>query len=420
MARSSKNPSVFETSFSAYSIKGILGEGGAGRIFKCTDDAGERWAVKLLDPEKATRDKLKRFKNELVFCERNKHPNIVTVVDRGLYKDGAVSAPFYVMPVYDRSLRKLIDAGIKTDMVLPYFGQLLDGIEAAHLQKVVHRDIKPENILYDSANKRLLVCDFGIARFEEEELFTAVDTKDTDRLANFQYAAPEQRGRGLEVDHRADIYALGLILNEMFTGEVPYGTGYKTISSVALGCSYLDDLVSAMLRQTPSERPASIAVIKAELIGRKNEFITQQRLSELKATVIPVSDIDDPLIADPPKLVGVDYERGTLTLTLSTFVNPTWVRAFQNMGNYGSFAGYDPGQFQISGNKAVVSRVRDDSNFIQQLINYFKGWLPTANFKYKETIERQIRDAEENERKRLKQEIEERERRMQILKSVKI
>ena len=69
-------------------------------------------------------------------------------------------------------------------------------MEAAHLKKVVHRDLKPENFLYSSSQNRIVVADFGIARFQEEELYTAVETKAEDRLANFQYASPEQRKRG--------------------------------------------------------------------------------------------------------------------------------------------------------------------------------------------------------------------------------
>jgi serine/threonine protein kinase len=81
-----------------------------------------------------------------------------------------------------------------------YFSQLLDGVEAAHLQQVVHRDLKPENVLHDTKSDQLTVADFGIAQFEEEELYTLIETTPNRRLANFQYAAPEQRNRGAAVD----------------------------------------------------------------------------------------------------------------------------------------------------------------------------------------------------------------------------
>jgi serine/threonine protein kinase len=185
-----KKKIVFRTTFGTYTATDIIGEGGSGRIFEAVDDSGGMWAVKLLDPSKATSERTKRFKNELTFCLRNKHPNIVSVVDHGLSVSGKKASPFYVMPRYAGSLRTLLKSGIPAQKALPYFAHILDGMEAAHLQKVIHRDLKPENILYDAKGDLLLVADFGIAHFEEDELFTAVETKDSDRLANFQYAAP--------------------------------------------------------------------------------------------------------------------------------------------------------------------------------------------------------------------------------------
>src|SRR4030043_581398 len=204
-----KKPLIFKTTFSVYVAKEIIGQGGSGRIFRALDEADNPWAIKLLDPQKLSKEGVKRFKNELTFCSNNKHPNVLTVVDHGIFVEDnklGISSPFYVMPVYSCSLRRLINDGIPKDKVLPYFSNILDGIEAAHLQRITHRDLKPENILCDETKNNLVIADFGIAQFEEEELFTAVETKDSERLANFQYAAPEQRGRGQRVDHRADIY----------------------------------------------------------------------------------------------------------------------------------------------------------------------------------------------------------------------
>lgn len=104
--------------------------------------------------------------------------------------------PFYVMPLYQHTLRGLMDAGIERNRILPLFSLILDGVEAAHLLRVWHRDLKPENVLCDANSGSAVIADFGIAHFEEDELYTAVETRNGDRLANFQYAAPEQRIRG--------------------------------------------------------------------------------------------------------------------------------------------------------------------------------------------------------------------------------
>lgn len=412
-----KKPIIFETTFALYNATEIIGEGGSGRIYKATDDSGSICAIKLLDPGKATKEKVKRFKNELQFCLRNEHENIVTVIDHGIFKDGKKSSLFYVMPFYNGSLRQLLLAGIAKNKVLPYFVQILDGVEAAHLQMVVHRDLKPENVLYDSSSDRLLIADFGIARFKEEDLFTAIETKDTARLANFQYAAPEQRGRGNEANNRTDIYALGLILNEMFTSEVPYGTGYKTIDSIDTEYKYLDSLVAEMLRQSPSERPSSIEIIKGELIGRKNAFIEKQRISKLKQTVVKESDLDDPLILDPPRLISFDYNKGNLTLFFNKPLNHNWIQALHNIGGYTSLMGKGPKAFSFSGDKATINAKEHE---IQNIINYLKSWIPIANRGYEEKLRSDIREDAERERQRIAREIEEREQRERVLNNIKI
>src|SRR5207245_9704896 len=118
---------------------------------------------------------------------------------------------------------------------------------------------KHENILCDQDRGAIVVADFGIAHFEEEEIYTAVETRNADRLANFQYAAPEQRVRGRAVDARADIFALGLILNELFTGEILQGSGHRTIANVAPHLAYIDEIVDTMERSSASERPGNEA-----------------------------------------------------------------------------------------------------------------------------------------------------------------
>lgn len=321
------------------------------------------------------------------------------------------------MQFFDSSLRRLIEAGIEHNAILPLFSQILDGVEAAHKSKVIHRDLKPENILYDSKNKVLAVADFGIARFQEEEFYTAVETKAADRLANFQYAAPEQRSIGTLVDERTDIYALGLILNEMFTKEIPLGTGYRSIGSINKEFSYLDDLVSVMLRQSPNERPASVEVIKRELIGRRNDFISLQHLSNLKKTVIPVSEIDDPLIVDPPRILDFNWKNKLLTINMNQTVNPLWVTVFRNMGSYSSLMGKGPERFTFESDEAKIGA---DEREVQEIISYFKSWLPQVNQKYANLVEQQKREKQEKLHRELQAKIDEEEAKARVRKSVRI
>jgi eukaryotic-like serine/threonine-protein kinase len=321
------------------------------------------------------------------------------------------------MPYYDQNLRNLIDAAIPETNVLHLFSQMLDGLEAAHFQHVWHRDIKPENILYNSASKELAIADFGIAHFAEPLLLTIIETQPKSRLANFQYAAPEQRERGASVDHRADIYSLGLILNEMFTGKLAHGVDFTRIGDTEEQYSYLDDLVDNMLKQSPGQRTASVADIKRLLIARKNEFVTMQKVSNLKKIVIPEGEIDDPLIIYPPQLMDAKWENDQLTLTLDQHVNPNWVQCFQNPGSHQAILGKGPETFRFAGNLIKIS---SDGHDAQELINYTKQYINMANRNYKILVERLTKEKKAKEEMELKRNIEFEEKTLSVNKNLQI
>lgn len=407
----------FITTFSRFVSTRLLGEGGSGFVYEVKDDNEQKFAVKLLKRQGVTTDKRRRFKNEITFCQRSSHPNIISVIDSGVLLDNDVAVPFYVMPFYDSSLRNLINDGLKSEVVIRLFSQLLDGVEAAHLRGIVHRDLKPENILYKTTDAQLALADFGIARFTEDELYTAVETKAQDRLANFQYAAPEQRVRGRNVDNRSDIYAIGLILNEMFTHEIPQGTGYKTISPISPEYSYLDEIVEKMIRQNPDDRLNSIQEVKTLLKARGANYVSEQKLSTLKSTVIPTSEIDDPLAITPVEIVDFDWDSGLLTLILSQPVNQKWRNALLNMGSHSSLMGRGPETFTFEGNRA---KVRSEERQVQDIINYFKSWMPQTTARYKQDLEEERRRKEEQEREKIRIAIEAEETKARLRKNIRL
>jgi serine/threonine protein kinase len=301
--------------------------------------------------------------------------------------------------------------------VLPIFSQILDGIDAAHLQGVWHRDLKPENILCSPAAETLVVADFGIAHFEEEDLLTVVETKTGERLANFLYAAPEQKIRGKRTDFRADIYALGLVLHEMFTGDVPLGTGHRRIADVAPEFGYLDALIELMRRQNPDERPALIADVKGLVQRYEYEAVSLQRLSQIKGTVIDSREIDEPLAQAPPRLVNFEWDRGQLTLILDRPITNEWKNALYSMGSYSSMMGKPPGSFVFNGNRAVVSAQEHE---VQSVIDHFKGWLPLASRTLKSMLEQAVREQEAARKEQLRREREAEEQRLRILRNIRI
>jgi serine/threonine protein kinase len=371
-----KKPDFIIGAFNRYVVGDTIKKGNSGTVLSVLNDAGERFALKVLT-QNAQGKPLVRFQNEINFCSVDRSPHIVRVVEYGRTEQGFM---FYVMPYYPATLRDKIESGIAPNDVLPLFSQILDGVEAAHMLDVFHRDIKPENILYDSTKNILVVADFGISRFKRDDLVNLIETEPHEKLANFAYAAPEQRaiGKG-KPDYRADIYSLGLVLNEMFTREVPQGTGFKRIGSVAPAFGYLDELVELMIRQNPDERPRSIRALKEELIGRQNEFVRFQQLDALKTKVIPESEPNDPLISDPIQAVEkLDYVGGVMTLRLNRAVNREWEACFRRCATSYS-ANISASLISFSGDKVML---RSDPYFLQKLIDYFKQYCGPTNEEY--------------------------------------
>jgi serine/threonine protein kinase len=410
-----KKGDVLKTAFETYTIQRQRGAGGSGEVYEVSDSEGAAYAVKILDPSRASAIRLKRFKNEIHFCTKNTLKNIIQVHGSGVTDSGAT---FYVMSLYSGTLRDLISKKIEPKAVLPYFGQILDGVEAAHLLRVWHRDIKPENILFSAAANALVVADFGIAHFEEEELLTAVETRNDERLANFLYSAPEQKIREKIVDSKADIYALGLILNEMFTGAVPLGTSPRRVSETTPAYGYLDGLIELMLRQDPAERP-SVGDVKRELIARGNEFLSVQRLSSLRSEVIPDTEVDDPLVRNPVALAEVDFREDHLVFGLTAVPTLNWIAAFQNpMSSWESYPGAGPQNFNFNGRVASVHVSPGMSP--QKLVEYAKSYIVLANRQYAEKLSTDNRKRLALEREQLQRKIAAEERRQQILRDLKI
>ena len=414
MAKS--NPTEFETAFDVYKTTSILGEGGSGRVFAVTDSVGGEFAIKALRPDVAGADKRKRFKNELGFCLRSVHDNILKVVGSGVVLWNGKPAPFYVMPRFSGTLRQDIEQGIAPERVLPIFDQVLSGIQAAHLAGVIHRDIKPENILRNKAASSFVVADFGIAHFEEDALLTAVETKVSDKLLNIAYSAPEQRRRGVTVDHRADIYSLGLMLNEMFTGHIPEGSGHRTVSAIAPSFGYLDALIDRMRQQIPAARPQSIEEVKKELIARGNDFVRLQRLDERRREVVPAYA---PGIVEPVEISGATWTGQYVKLALDRQPSQEWIQHFQFPKSGISYQmGMGPETYQFSGAEVSVRAYGEGD--AQTAINQFKQWSPVTTIATQAWLEAQARDREVRDKQELAKQIAEMERLQRVNSALRI
>lgn len=220
---------------------------------------------------------------------------------------------------------------------------------------------------------KCVLTDFGIAEFGEDELYTAVETKDGTRLANFQYAAPEQRIRGGEINKTTDIYALGLIIHEIFTVELPSGKNHKSIADFSDKYKYFDTIVEKMLQQEGSNRYQDISEIKTEISVQSRDYIATQKISELTSTVIPSHDIDDPIVAEPMRVTNVEWDNGMLIIHLNHLPNYQWQSALRNMGNYQSLMGRRRDAFIFRDKTARISAV--DESEAQRIIDLFKPFI---------------------------------------------
>ena len=241
----------------------LLGQGGMGAVYQARQTKLDRLvAVKILPPEVA-RDAAfaERFTREAQALARLNHPNIVTVYDFGDV-DGLY---YFTMEYVDgHNLRDLLQAGaLPVAQALAIVPQLCDALQYAHDEGLVHRDIKPENVLLDKKG-RVKIADFGLARLVGLTPTYLTLTGTHEVMGTLLYMAPEQMKRTHTVDHRADIYSLGVVLYEMLTGELPLGR-FAPPSHKAAVNEQLDQVVLRALAREPAERYQDAGAFKHDV-----------------------------------------------------------------------------------------------------------------------------------------------------------
>ncbi|MEK7952691.1 protein kinase domain-containing protein [Luteolibacter soli] len=235
-------PEEIADKFPQFEVTECLGSGGMGVVYKARQKSLDRWvAIKILRPEKTGDERFaERFAREAQTLARLNQPNIVTVFDYG-ETDGLF---YIVMEFVDGvNLRDLLREGrLEPEQALAIVPPICEALQYAHAKGIVHRDIKPENLLLDR-DGRLKIADFGIASL----VGATGETSGTP-----PYMAPEQKGPS-KVDHRADIYALGVVLYEMLTGERPAKELVAPSRKVQVDVR-LDEMVLRALDQNPERR----------------------------------------------------------------------------------------------------------------------------------------------------------------------
>ena len=397
-----KKGTKVHTAFDEYTLIKQVGSGGNGRVFSAKNPNDEFFAIKFVE-KNISADKLKRFKNEIHFCECHEHKNIVKILDRGYAFLDDKDFVFYVMPLMEETLKDKIKAGIPHENIVNIFVGILQGLNYAHNHKAIHRDIKPENILFAKDSLEPVICDFGIAHFAEEDLLTAVETRVADRMANFSYAAPEQRNRGSEIKPQTDIYAAALILNEMFTGKIALAAGYKTITSVNEDYKYLDDLCDQLFKQEPDDRLYPEEVIISEMKRLAEAHHKEQEKIKLQSVVNEMIAPDE----FEAKIINIEYKDGCLVFTYDKILPIAWTDTML----YGSYPhsaviGYEHEKLKKVDGKTLRMDLkgREDEDFIKRLVGYVKNWTATVNREYTGSIKQLVLDEyTRKERKRIDQ-----------------
>jgi len=243
------SPEDLDLILDAYEFLELLGRGGMGAVYKARQKSLDRLvAIKILPPGLIEGDDAgdgfffaERFQREARAMAKLCHPNIIGVYDFGQAGDGQF---FFVMEYIEGTdLHSLIQGGgLTIDHVSGWIYQICDALQYAHARGIVHRDIKPANIMV-TREGQVKVADFGLAKLTGTEEVQTKLTMTNMAMGTPDYVAPEALEAGMEVDHRADLYAVGVMLYEMLTGKVPRGA-WKAASTQIPGLDpRYDDLI---------------------------------------------------------------------------------------------------------------------------------------------------------------------------------
>lgn len=242
-----------------------IGEGGMAHVYRGTQDSLQRAvAIKLLINDLGSDDEARRrFERESYIIARLNHGNIIHVIDRGL---DSADMPYFVMEYVEGTdlsttakMRKLTFEE-KIEIII----QLLKALSYAHKNNVIHRDIKPDNILLDHENT-VKILDFGIAQFYEDQSSSKTCTGTI--MGTYNYMSPEQRKSSDNVTQQSDLYSVGVVMYELFTGKIPIGHFPEPSKINQEVVPELDKLILACLNSDPSQRPVSAEQLKTQLLA---------------------------------------------------------------------------------------------------------------------------------------------------------
>ena len=312
----SRNQTMIGENLGSFRIESVLGTGAMGVVYRAVNGAtGRQAAVKVINGESNQKGKAyERFKREAEILQQFRHPNIVRFLALGRYKGTSYFAMEYVDGV-------TLDDILKERGALPWLEvvdltiQICDALHYAHEHGVVHRDLKPSNLMV-SGKGQIKLTDFGIAKDLDATALTATGRT----LGTAAYMAPEQIRGTPEISHKTDLYALGILIYQMLTGQPAFeGTSAVVLMHCHLNepppkprvkthdiAVELDDLVVRLMAKSPADRPwdaAAVGHTLRELREKVNrgEAVKMARPAEGSAATNPTrAGLDTPRTSRTP------------------------------------------------------------------------------------------------------------------------
>ena len=295
-------PSQSPERIAGFRLLGVIGVGGMGKVYLAVQDRPRRHvALKVMKSGAVSEQALRRFEFEAELLARLMHPGIAQIYEAGTFDDGDGAAPYFAME-YVASARSMTascrERNLDTRQIASLMSEVCDAVGFGHTKGIIHRDLKPGNILINSSGTAKII-DFGVARSTDSDKSVTMQTDVHAIVGTLQYMAPEQcTGDVLDLDTSADVYALGVTLYQLLTGQLPYEVAGQPLTTA--------------IRIVSETSPERISVINKSLAGDL-DVIVQKALAKDRVdryrTALELGDDlrrwlnDEPISAAPPTLM---------------------------------------------------------------------------------------------------------------------